>query len=100
MEHLGDNVVRPVGRSEKSRVSFMVDYDNGLAIVRQNPTTPPTAPPTYIRLRSVSSRIGGQGADAAASDERIAPRGLVTWERACAVISSLTRTAVRTESRR
>jgi len=39
MEHLGDNRgFDPSVGPEKSRVSFMVDYDNGLAIVRQNPT--------------------------------------------------------------
>jgi hypothetical protein len=39
MEHLGDNRgFDPSVDPDKSRVSFMVDYDNGLAIVRQNPT--------------------------------------------------------------
>jgi hypothetical protein len=39
MEHLGDNRgFDPSVGPEKSRVSFMVDYDNGVAIVRQNPT--------------------------------------------------------------
>ncbi|HTF51127.1 MAG TPA: recombinase family protein [Pseudonocardia sp.] len=74
LQNLGDNrgFDSSVG-PEKSRVSFMVDYDNGLAIVRQNPTHATDGAAGCIRLRWVSSRI--QGADAAASDERIAPLG-------------------------